>query len=257
VVVRARDEVPARRLEDVLRARLVKALAGLESQAGDVLRAGQAVVTGVITMIMNLVLVLMVAAFILIDMDRVHAFARGLIPGRYRPDYDVIVTGIDKGLNGVIRGQLAICVVNGILTYIGLLIFDVKYAFLLSVLAAIMSLIPIFGSILSSIPIVAMAMVSSEHGVDVVRATFILLWILGIHFIEANFLSPKIMGSAAKMHPVVVIFALIAGEATWGLVGALFAVPVASIIQTLFVYFRRQAWKTETSSTGSLPATQV
>jgi len=125
------------------------------------------------------------------------------------------------------------------------------------VLAATMSLIPIFGSILSSIPIVALALVSSDQGVDLVRALFILLWILGIHFVEANFLSPKIIGGSAKMHPVVVIFALIAGEATWGLVGALFAVPVASIIQTLFLYFRRQAWKTENSSTGQMHAISI
>ena len=89
------------------------------------------------------------------------------------------------------------------------------------------------------------------------RAAFILLWILGIHFIEANFLNPKIIGTAAKMHPVLVVFALIAGEATWGLVGALFAVPVASIIQTLFLYFRHQAWRSEVSSTGSLPSLSV
>ena len=48
------------------------------------------------------------------------------------------------------------------------------------------------------------------------------------------------MGDAAKIHPVLVVFALIAGEHTYGFVGALFAVPVASIIQTLFVYFRRR-----------------
>ena len=70
-------------------------------------------------------------------------------------------------------------------------------------------------------------------------------WILGIHFLEANVLSPKIIGQSAKMHPVVVIFALIAGEHSFGLVGALFAVPVASIIQTLFIYFRKQSWRAE------------
>ena len=62
-----------------------------------------------------------------------------------------------------------------------------------------------------------------------------LAWIIGIHLVEANFLNPKIMGDAAKIHPVLVVFALIAGEHSYGLVGALFAVPVASIIQTIFV----------------------
>ncbi len=67
-----------------------------------------------------------------------------------------------------------------------------------------------------------------------------LAWIIGIHLAEANFLNPKIMGGAAKIHPVLVVFALIAGEHSYGLVGALFAVPVASIIQTIFMYYRRR-----------------
>ena len=125
------------------------------------------------------------------------------------------------------------------LTYIGLLIFNVKYPLLLAGIAAVMSLIPIFGSILSSIPIVAIALVSSGQ-FDLRQGVKVTGWIIFIHLIEANFLNPKIMGDAAKIHPVVVVFALIAGEHSYGLVGALFAVPVASIIQTLFVYFRKK-----------------
>ena len=79
-------------------------------------------------------------------------------------------------------------------------------------------------------------------------------WIIGIHLIEANFLNPKIMGNAAKIHPVLVVFALIAGEHSYGLVGALFAVPVASIIQTIFVYYRRRPRAGTTTAVGPTPA---
>jgi len=58
-----------------------------------------------------------------------------------------------------------------------------------------------------------------------------------IHFLEANFLNPKIMGSASKIHPVVVVFALIAGENAYGIAGALLAVPAASILQSCFRFF--------------------
>ena len=57
---------------------------------------------------------------------------------------------------------------------------------------------------------------------------------------EANILNPKILGNAAQLHPVVVIFALLAGEHTFGLFGALFAVPTASILQTAFLFAREQ-----------------
>ena len=248
VTVAPSEEAPeAIRLEDRLRLMAKSALGGLQSELGDVFRIGQVIITRLIASVFTFFLVLMIAAFILLDLGKIHGFTRGLIPAVYRGDYDVIVEGVDRGLSGVIRGQLLICLVNGVLTYIGLMIFDVKYALVLAVVAAVLSLIPIFGSILSTIPIVMAALVSSDTGVDVPRAVFILLWIVGIHFLEANFLNPKIIGSAAKIHPVLVIFSLILGEHSYGLVGALLAVPVASIVQVLFVYFRRKAWRGDTS----------
>src|SRR5207253_1544876 len=144
--------------------------------------------------------------------------------------------------SGVIRGQLTICVLNGALTFVGLILFHVKYSLLLAVLAAVMSLIPVFGSILSSVPIVSVALIGGPHGFSIASGLAMLGWICAVHLLEANVFNPKIMGTAAKIHPVVVIFALLAGEQSYGLVGALFAVPVASIVQTLFIYFRRRAW---------------
>jgi predicted PurR-regulated permease PerM len=71
-------------------------------------------------------------------------------------------------------------------------------------------------------------------------ALLVLAWIVGIHQLEAHVLNPKIMGDAARVHPVLVVFALLAGEHTAGLVGALLAVPVLSITQTLFYYLRER-----------------
>ena len=223
-----------------------------QSQSRRALELGQKFVAGVIEGLAKMILVLMVAAFILIDLQRIRGFIRSLIPEVYRADYDHIVRGIDRGLSGVVRGQLLICLINGVLTYIGLWIFNVKYSLLLAGIAAVMSLIPIFGSILSSIPIVAIALVSSGQ-FDLAQGVKVTVWIIFIHLIEANFLNPKIMGTAARIHPVVVVFALIAGEHSYGLVGALFAVPVASIIQTLFVYFRRKEHR-HPGMSGILPA---
>jgi predicted PurR-regulated permease PerM len=166
-----------------------------------------------------------------------------------REDYDVIIAGIDRGLSGVIRGQLVICVINGVLTYIGLLIFGVNYSLILAVVAATLTLIPIFGSILSSIPIVLVALVSGTEGIDIVSGLAIGLWIIGIHFIEANLLNPKIIGTAAKIHPVLVIFSLFLGEHSFGLVGALLAVPTLSAIQVLFMFFYRKTWKKDLGGT--------
>ncbi|MFN0245749.1 MAG: AI-2E family transporter [Kofleriaceae bacterium] len=242
-------------LEDKLRAFAKKGMTSLQSKLQDVVRFGQSFLAAFIKGIFMFFFTLMIGAFILIDMEKVHGFLRGLFPVNTREDYDVIIAGIDRGLSGVIRGQLVICVVNGILTYVGLLIFGVKYSLILAVVAALLTLIPIFGSILSSIPIVLVALVSGNEGIDVVRGLAIGLWIIGIHFIEANVLNPKIIGTAAKIHPVLVIFSLFLGEHSFGLVGALLAVPILSAIQVLFMFFYRKTWKKDLGQgqTGPLP----
>jgi predicted PurR-regulated permease PerM len=235
------DAVTGGKWERSIKKWLTERLRSTEGESRRALEYGQRFVAAVVSGIGKLFLVLMVAAFILIDLERIQGFLRSLVPQPYQIDYDRIVAGIDGGLSGVIRGQLVICLINGALTYVGLIIFHVKYPLLLAGIAATMSLIPIFGSILSSVPIVAIALISSGN-FDLKQGVFVLAWIVGIHLVEANFLNPKIMGDAAKIHPVLVVFALIAGEHSYGLVGALFAVPVASMIQTIFVYYRRRGF---------------
>jgi predicted PurR-regulated permease PerM len=71
-------------------------------------------------------------------------------------------------------------------------------------------------------------------------AVFVLAWIIAIHQLEANILNPKIMGDAAKIHPLLVVFSLLVGEHFFGVVGALLAVPVMSIAQNVFIHVRKQ-----------------
>ena len=255
IIVRQRVEKPHRRLEEMLRDRMSRVLDGLEGQVAEVLKLGQALVVGICALLSPFDVVLLVAGYILVDMVRVHAFVRSVIPLRYRGEYDGIVRGIDRGLAGVIRGQLLICLINGVLTYIGLLIFDVRYGLLLAAVAGIFTVIPIFGTILSSIPIVLIAIFTGD-GLDLVRGLAVLAWIIGVHLLESSFLGPKIMGAQARMHPVLVIFALIAGANTYGIVGAVLAVPMASVIQTLFLYFRSRAWRIDAAA-SSLPVPPV
>lgn len=230
-------------LEAKLRTFVRRTLVGLQSRLNDLLRLGQSLVAAFIRGIFLFFFTLMIGAFILIDLEKVHAFLRSLFPVNVRDDYDVIIAGIDRGLSGVIRGQLVICVINSALTYVGLRVFGVKYGLILAVVAGLMSLVPIFGSILSSVPIVIVALVSGDAGIDVFRGVAMTLWIVGIHFIEANLLNPKIIGTAARIHPVLVIFSLFLGEDAFGLVGALLAVPVLSAISVVFMYFYRKAWR--------------
>jgi len=188
----------------------------------------QNLVAGVIGAIVAVIVTFMVAAFLLIDLPRLKRKLRERVPTRYRPDYDELMTRLDDGLSGVVRGQLLVCLINGGFSFVGFLIFIPDYAIVMAILAGVMSLIPIFGTIISTIPAVLVGLT-----VSFTSAIAVLAWVLAIHFVEANILNPKIVGTQAHIHPAIVMFAIIVGETMFGIKGALLAVPVASLVLTI------------------------
>ena len=210
-----------------------KTITYVQRNTMEVIRLGRSIVTAVSRAIFIFFMTLMLGAYMMITRERIMGFFRSLVFPEARRSFDLLMARIDRGLSGVVRGQMLICLVNGVLSAIGFWLFDLKYWPILSILAGVMSLVPIFGSILSSIPIVAIALTQS-FGV----AVEVLLWIVGIHQLEANLLNPKIIGDQAKIHPVLVVFSLLVGEHFFGLSGALLAVPVLSIAQSAFLHFR-------------------
>jgi predicted PurR-regulated permease PerM len=185
--------------------------------------------------IFGLVMTLMISAYMLITSERIFDFFRSLYRPTKRHEFDDLVRRLDRGLAGVVRGQLIICLVNGVLSGIGFGLLGLKYWTFLTLVATVMSIVPIFGSILSTVPAVLVALPQGPG-----LALLVLVWVVAIHQLEANFLNPKIMGDAARVHPVLVVFALLAGEHLAGIVGALLAVPTLSIAQTLFFQLRER-----------------
>ena len=178
---------------------------------GTLLRSAQSVIGGVIGSVFSFFITLMLSAYILITKDDILGFFRSMARPSKRTRFDDLIARIDGGLTGVVRGQLLIAVVNGVLSGIGFWIADLRYWPILALVATVLSVIPIFGAILSSIPAVIVGLQDS-----VWTALFVLVWIVGIHQIEANLLNPKIMGDAAKVHPVLVVFALLAASTSSG-----------------------------------------
>jgi predicted PurR-regulated permease PerM len=199
----------------------------------ELLAIGKAVVSTIARGIFLLFMTLMVAGYIMGTREHIIGFFRSLLPARSRTSYDRLLWRVDRGLSGVVRGQLLICAVNGVLSALGYAMFGLKYWPILALLSGVMSIVPIFGSILSSVPVVLIGLTQ-----DFWTALWVLLWIVGIHQVEANLLNPKIIGVAAKIHPVLVVLALIIGEHYFGLWGALLGVPVLSMLQSVFNHFR-------------------
>jgi len=221
--------------------RLIRNMAGrfsgvVRDNVGNLVDVTRSLVTGLFTGVFTFFMMLFLAAFLSVDATAIRAYVWTLVPPEWFADVSGLVERIDRSLAGVVRGQVTICFVNGTLTFIGLVLFGVKFAFLLATIATAFSLIPILGTILSSFPIVLMGLSQSWH-----TGLAMLLWIIGIHALEAYLLNPKIMGSAARIHPIVVVVALLAGERTYGLVGALVAVPVAAVLVACIDFVRQHA----------------
>jgi predicted PurR-regulated permease PerM len=205
----------------------------IRRNALELLRVGQIIVARITRGIFLTFMTLMVAGYLMYTRESIVEFFRSLVPQRGRPAFDRLLFRIDRGFSGVVRGQLVIMCVNGLLSAIGYWMFGLKYWPILAVVSGLMSIVPIFGSILSSVPVVTVGLTQNFW-----TALWVLLWILGIHQVEANLLNPKIIGVAAKLHPVLVVFSLLVGEHFFGIWGALLAVPTLSLVNSLFQHFR-------------------
>ena len=210
-----------------------KTVAYAQHNAMELARIGRDVVAALSRAVFIFFITLMLAAYLILTREKILRFAVSLVRPSDRADFVRLITNINGGLSGVVRGQLVICLINGVLSAVGFAIVGLKYWPVLAAISTVMSLIPIFGSIASAVPAVALGLTQSLG-----TAAFVLAWIVGIHQLEANVLNPKIMGDSAKIHPVLVIFSLLVGEHLFQIVGALLAVPVMSIVQSLFLHFR-------------------
>ena len=211
----------------------------------EVARLLRDLVAGISRAIFIFFITLMLAAYTMLTRERIRDFFRSLVRPSRRESFDALLVRVDSGLSGVVRGQLVICGINGVLSAIGFAIVGLKYWPVMAIVSALFSLVPIFGSIASAVPAIAVA---PTQGFG--TAVFVLAWILGIHQLEANVLNPKIMGDAAKIHPVLVIFSLLAGEHFFRVPGALLAVPTMSIAQSLFLHLNAATRDDDAAATG-------
>lgn len=225
---------------------LHQANAWLRGGMKDVMAFSRGLIAGTVSTLVFFLLFFMLTAFMSMDAPRIVGFFESLVPKYWRGDYDRLLGGVDVGLAGVVRGQVTIMGINGILTFIGLFLLQVPFAFALSFLATVFYVVPIFGTIISSIPIVLLALT-----VSIGKGLAALAWILVIHALETYVLNPKIMGDAARIHPVLIVLAIVVGERAAGIVGALLAVPVMSVFVAIFKFVHRKQLELDSTLKGS------
>jgi predicted PurR-regulated permease PerM len=209
----------------------------IKSHAGDVVGWIGTIVGGIVSggaaliSLLGLVFIMPVVAFYMIrDWDRLVAHVDSLLPEKGGDTVRVLAREIDARLSGFVRGQALVCLLLGAWYATGLTLVGLDFALLLGVSAGILSIIPYVGNIvgLGTSLLLAAAQFDSWVRVALVAGVFISGQVL-----EGNFVTPKIVGDRVGLHPIWLLFAVIAGGSLLGITGALLAVPTAAALGVL------------------------
>lgn len=173
-----------------------------------------------------LVVTPVVAFYILLDWKRMVATIDGWVPLEHRAEVRAIARDIDKALAGFVRGQFIVSVFLGLWYGVGLTLVGLNFGFLIGMTGGFLSFIPYVGSLAVMIVSLAVALVQSWPAWDLMAMTFGVVFVG--QFLEGNVLSPNLVGANVGLHPVWIIFALLAFSSLFGFTGLLVAVPVAA-----------------------------
>ena len=194
---------------------------------------------GIFAFLFGLVLVLVVSVYMLLDFNRLHAALDRRFPPP--PGSPSLLPSIESAVGGYVKGQLLVSAIigtsAGVALWLGGMIgwlpegFE-TYAILFGAWVAVAELIPYLGPWLGAIPPVVYALV-----VDPISALWVVLLFLAIHQIEGHIVIPKVMGNALRLHPLLVIFGLLAGGEIYGLPGVLVALPTLAAGRAIWEFF--------------------
>jgi predicted PurR-regulated permease PerM len=210
---------------DQLKTRLALAV---EQGGTDVLQHLVGTLAEIGAMLLDIVLALVISLYLLVDGPRIGERVRAAVPSQHRGKLLFLQDNVSRVLGGYLRGQLFLAAIVGVSAGMGTALLGLPYAVVLGVLAGLFELVPMFGPILSAIPAVLVALFLPFPTV-----IWVIVFFLVIQQVENNVLAPRISGHAVGLHPLGAMFALLAGFQIAGLLGGLFAVPVAGVLWVL------------------------
>jgi predicted PurR-regulated permease PerM len=183
------------------------------------------ILTGTVGTMISLLLVIVISIYLLAEGRQLIATLRKLFPG-HEEVYDFTLVAVGTTFGQYARGQLIMSLVMGTYTAVAMSIIGVPYAVVLGILTFFLEFLPLIGAPIGMGLAVIIALVF--------KGPFVALLALGIalggHAIEAYILGPRVTGSATRIHPLVAMAALLIGAELGGILGALFGVPIAALL---------------------------
>ena len=189
------------------------------------------VLIGLVGYVFKLLLAPVLAFYLLKDLNLITKKALDWLPINLRCEINELFKQINQVLASFIRGYFLVAAIVSALTAISMALLGVDFALMLGLIAGVTELIPYFGPAIGAVPAIGVALLESKWLALKVAVAFFI-----IHQLEGNIISPKIMGDKVGLHPLLVIFSLLAGGELYGLLGMLLAIPCAAVLRVLLLF---------------------
>ena len=185
-------------------------------------------ISGIFGGIFSFFLILVITFYMTMEEESLKKAIKLFLPDKNQARVSRVIENIQQKIGWWFRGQIALCFIIFLMTYVSLSIFGVKYALVLAIIAGLFEAIPYLGPTLSAIPAIFITFAQSP-----ILALFILFVYIIIQSVENNILVPKIMQKAVGLDPIISIIALMVGFKLGGVIGAILAIPMATTLNVI------------------------
>lgn len=192
---------------------------------------------GLATLLFEGVLLTVLSFYIMLDGERMEQWVLQLLPTSWRGNARFFFDEFDRSFVGYLRGTLILAVVYGVGTMAVMVVLDVPFWAPVGIFGGAMMFVPLIGPIVAMVPPLLIALFADSVG----KAVVVFICLMVLQQIVLNGVSPRVLGQAVGLHPLVVILALLVGIKLAGLWGALFAIPIAAVVVSVGLTFARRA----------------
>ncbi len=206
-------------------------------QAGLQVFLGQAftLALSVVEVVALVFLTPVIAFYMLVDLPRVLEHTRELIPEGMRDEAEALGTSLGTALGGFVRGQMMVALLVATISSFGLWALGMNLWLILGIVAGLFNLIPFIGPWFSGTLAVVVALVLEDFRL----AIFVALLFLGVQQLDNHVISPLVLRATVKLHPSLIILALLLGSSLGGILGLILAVPITAFLRVIVSHYWR------------------
>jgi predicted PurR-regulated permease PerM len=201
----------------------------VSSWAGIVLKAG----IGYLQYLLWLILVPILSFFLLKDVAAIERSLLGLMPNEsLRKRAHWLLLDVSRTIAAYIRAQITACIVVGVLVTIGLAVIGAPYAVVMGAIAGVLEFLPLIGPLIAATIIVGLSLT-----VSIKTALIVALFLTVLRIAQDYIIYPRIVGHGIKMHPLVIILAILSGAEIAGLIGVFLSIPFVGLVIVVFNHY--------------------